>query len=504
MVVISVLLVVGSALVSSFLQTPVYEAAAEVRLQQRQESLFNAQTGQANDPERLVQTEIRAMKSQPVRAAVTEKLGVTPKVSVSPVGQTDDILVKGESTVPEQAAAYANAYANAYLEFRRRQAVDELLAASGEVQRKVAELQKEIDATDPKATQRRDSLLQQQALFKQRLDQLQVDSALKTGGAQLVTAAAAPTSPVSPKPLRSVGLALVVGLVFGTGIAFVTEHVDDSIRSKEDLDRVTPELPTLATIPGVRHWKERQGAMIVSLAEPKSPVSEAYRSLRTALQFIRLDRALRTIQVTSPGAGDGKTTTLANLAVALAQAGERVVVVSCDLRRPRIHEFFRLSNDVGFTSVLLGNTPLSGGLKTVDGQELLTVLPSGPIPPNPSELLTTQRAVEVLVALQTEADVVLVDCPPVLPVTDAAVLSSRVDATLLVARAGHTTRHDYARAHDLLKQVDAPFIGTVLNGAPTSGAYGYSYRYNYSYAHAAPSRGPRGWALRRNGVRAKS
>ncbi|HUP70142.1 MAG TPA: CpsD/CapB family tyrosine-protein kinase [Acidimicrobiales bacterium] len=148
-----------------------------------------------------------------------------------------------------------------------------------------------------------------------------------------------------------------------------------------------------------------------------------------------------------PDRGVVKEFLLFSLAVALAQAGQRVVIVCCDLRRPRIHEFFGLSNAVGFTSVLLGDTPLSAAIQKVRGQERLAVLASGPIPPNPSELLSGRRTVEVLTAVQAEADIVLVDCPPVLPVTDAAVLSSRVDATLLVATAGETTRKENGQDH---------------------------------------------------------
>ncbi|HUP70145.1 MAG TPA: polysaccharide biosynthesis tyrosine autokinase [Acidimicrobiales bacterium] len=496
-VALATLIVVGAALTSSLLQTPVYRASAELLLQARStESLFDPNSGVRNDPVRAVQTEIQVLKSQPVRDAVRRQLGVAPKVSASPIGQTDVIAVKAESTDPRRAAAVANAYSKAYIDFRRTQAVNDLFAAAKEIQVKVDDLQGQIDAlpapsTDPReranaaadaaATEaRRTSLLQQQALFKQRLDQLQVDAALKTGGAQLVTEASVPSDPVKPTPKRTGVVALAVGLMFGVVLAFLFEYLDDTIKSKEDLGRATGDIPTIGLIPAVGSWKDRGEPMVVSLTDPKSPVAEAYRSLRTSIQFIGLDRPMRTIQVTSPGASEGKSTTIANLAVALAQAGQRVVIVCCDLRRPRIHDFFGMSNTVGFTSVLLGDTPLSAAIQKVRGQERLAVLASGPIPPNPSELLSGRRTVEVLTAVQAEADIVLVDCPPVLPVTDAAVLSSRVDATLLVATAGETTRKEMARTIELLSHVDAPILGTVLNGAGDEDSYGYPYRYSYS------------------------
>jgi non-specific protein-tyrosine kinase len=260
------------------------------------------------------------------------------------------------------------------------------------------------------------------------------------------------------------------------------------VKSKDDLERASG-LQTLALIPAVEGWRDRDEARLVSVAEPTSPPAESYRTLRTSIQFLGLERPLRTLQVTSPAAGEGKTTTLANLAVALARAGQQVVVACCDLRRPRVHEFFGLSNGIGFTNVLLGEAPLSAVLQPVEGVERLAVLASGPLPPNPSELLASRRTADVLAALAGGADVVLVDSPPVLPVTDAAVLAGQVDATVLVATVGDTTRREVARAVEVLRQVGAPLVGTVLNGVPTEGGYGYSYDgYGYYAADARSGR----------------
>src|SRR3954451_13891935 len=211
---------------------------------------------------------------------------------------------------------------------------------------------------------------------------------------------------------------------------------------------------------------------------------------------------MHTVQVTSPRAAEGKTTTLANLAVALARAGQRVVMVDCDLRRPRIHDFFGVTNEVGFTSVLLGELPLSEAVQEVPGERLLMLLASGMLPPNPSELLASQRTVQILAALQSESDVVLIDSPPMLPVTDAAVLCARVDATLLVTRAGTTGRRELARAIELLHQVDAPLVGTVFNGVSDESAYGYTYSYRYYQAEQTNGRASRG-GLRRAEERAR-
>jgi len=195
---------------------------------------------------------------------------------------------------------------------------------------------------------------------------------------------------------------------------------------------------------------------------------------------LALDTPVVTIEVTSPSPREGKTTTVANLGVAIARAGQRVVVVGADLRCPSVHEFFGLDGSLGLTSVILGKTPLSAVLQPVAGQNRLSVLPSGPLPPNPAEILSSWRFAEVLTSLHQNADVVLIDAPPVLPVADALVLSGRVDATLLVTLAGVTARQEVSHAMELLTQVGAPVVGTVLNGVAESGEHGYGYDYQRS------------------------
>ncbi len=474
-VLASVFVIAVPSLVIALLQTPLYAGTAEMLLRARNsESLFDPSTGTPRDPVREIQNEIRILSSEPVRAAVRDRLGSAPPVSATPIGQTDIIRVTATHTDPATAAELANTYANAYIDYRRKQAVDDVLAASQQVQSKISELQNQIEQTQGP---QKEALVEAQTLFRQKLDQLQVDGALKQGGAQLVTPATPPTKPVAPRPLRTGLIATVLGLVLGLFLAFLREFLDDSVKSKDDLERVVPGVDVLGLLPVVTDWRSKEDAFLVSVAEPKSPAAEAYRTLRTSLQFLALEQPMRTLQVTSPNAGEGKTTTLANLAVAMSRSGLRVVVVCCDLRRPRIHEFFGLSNEIGFTSVLLGKVPLTGALQEVLEQPRLLVLASGPLPPNPSELLSSTRTVEVLTALQNEADLVLIDCPPVLPVTDALVLSGRVDASLLVCVAGATARKEAARAVELLRQVDAPLVGAVLNGVTEEGSYGYGYKY---------------------------
>ena len=206
---------------------------------------------------------------------------------------------------------------------------------------------------------------------------------------------------------------------------------------------------------------------LITLTNPRSPVSEAYRTLRTNLEFFSLDEPIRTLVVTSPGAEEGKSTVLANLAVALAQGGKRVILVDCDLRRPTQHTLFGLDNATGLTTMMLdeaaqADPPLRE--TPVDG---LRVLPAGPPPPNPAELLGSRRMKETLAALLKKADVLLFDAPPVLAVTDALVLAVQTNGVLLVVKAGGTTREHVQQAKERLERVNARIVGAVLNNAPT-------------------------------------
>jgi polysaccharide biosynthesis transport protein len=506
-IALSVAAVLAVALTASYSQTPLYAATAKLLLKPRSaEYVFSNNSGSQSEvlSARSVETEIEVIKTEPVRELVRNKIGSAPAVQVRPVGQTDLVTIRAESTDPARASQVANAYASAYIDFRRKQAFDELSAASEEVQTKITDLQKQLenlnatlasapvcvdtrttaDACTQRAnveanvTPRRTTLNNQLGLFQQRLDQMQVDSALASGSAQLVTPAYAPLEPFAPTPRRNAVLAIVLGLLLGVGLAFLRDYLDDSIKGKEDLERAVPGLGVVGLIPLVPDWKAREQSRVVSLSDPTSPAAEAYRILRTSLQFLGIDRQVRLVQITSASAQEGKSTTLANLAVAFANSGLRTVAVCCDLRRPRLHQFFGLDNAVGFTSVLLGNVALSKALQPIPGQERLLVLASGPLPPNPSELLSSSRTADLFRNLANQADIVLIDSPPVLPVTDSLVLSQRVDSTVLVSSARVTTRKAAHRAAEMLHQVNAPLVGAVLNGVTEEGGYGsYAARY---------------------------
>jgi capsular exopolysaccharide synthesis family protein len=488
-IVVVTVICTGLALAYSLSRQAEYEATASVLLRRTAgQSIAGGGSGSGFD----IPTETQVVTSRSVRDLAEAKLGHPVNVSASS-GETGTIIqISTQATNADQAVADANGYAKVYIEERRQQSVDDYLQAAEQVQTKIDDINAQIGFAVTVDEQER--LARQRDFYANQLDQLRfAASANQIGGAQIVSAAGG-ANKVRPVPSRDALIGFVGGLILGIALAFLREYLDDSIKNKGDLERASGGVLVIGLIPAVSGWRESTGPRLVSMSHPQAVYTEAYITLRTSLQFLSLDKPIRALQITSPSAGEGKTTTLANLGVVLARAGQRVVIVCCDLRRPRVHDFFGLDNQVGFTSVLLGESPLSAALQPVPGQPGLVVLPSGPPPPNPAELLSTARAAEVLDALRANSDIVLVDSPPILPVADATVLSQLVDATIVVARAGKTSRRSLHRAVEVLQQVDAPLVGTVLNGMKQSSSDGYALAYGYGYGHEEPKKG-----LRRNG-----
>ena len=234
----------------------------------------------------------------------------------------------------------------------------------------------------------------------------------------------------------------------------------------------------------MRSWKQKNGAFVVTMAEPNSMAGEAYRSLRTSLQFAALETKARVILVTSPGEAEGKSSTVANLGVVLAKAGERVAIVSCDLRHPRVGQFFGLDERVGLTTVLLGRHSLTEALRTVPAVDGLSILTAGVRPTDPTAVLSNDRLAEVFDQLRQTFDVVLVDSPPVLLFTDAAILAQVVDVTLLVVASGRTLRKDLRRATEVLSLVRASIVGVALNEVPSPSGYRHGDADGKRYGHS--------------------
>lgn len=295
---------------------------------------------------------------------------------------------------------------------------------------------------------------------------------------KLLDQAALPSAPTNSSLRTNILIGLILGSVAGIALITVLETLDRTIKTT-DQGNTAFAAPMLALIP-----RRRRGSSLVLLGNDSGVEGEPYRALRTAVQFTNPDVAMRTILVTSASPGDGKTTTAANLALALAAAGDRVVVIDADLRRATLASVFGLEQAVGLSSLVLRTAELDDTLQ--DWAERVTVLPSGrPLPPNPSEVLGSHFMSQLLEELAEEYDVVIIDTPPVLPVTDAVALSTQVDAVLLVARHGATHRGPAAEARRRLDAVGANVIGYVLNAVPSRDSAGYYADYRYDYGRTA-------------------
>jgi succinoglycan biosynthesis transport protein ExoP len=312
-----------------------------------------------------------------------------------------------------------------------------------------------------------------------------IETASSTEGAEspvkltLVQHAEVPQAPVSPNVPLNIALGALIGLALGIGLAVLKEALDNRIRNERDIELIS-EAPILGGIVFDPRASERP---LIVHDDPRSPRAESFRTLRTNLQFLDIGRENRSFVVTSSIQGEGKSTTVANLAITLADAGARVLVVDADLRRPKLHEYLGLEGAVGLTDLLIGRAEPADVIQPW-GKGDLFVLPAGKIPPNPSELLGSEALVTLLAEFNRAFDIVLFDSAPLLPVTDGAILARLVGGTIVVCAAGKTHKGQLKGALANLSNVDTPVSGIVITMLPTKGpdAYGYG-RYGYSYGY---------------------
>lgn len=283
-------------------------------------------------------------------------------------------------------------------------------------------------------------------------------------------------APISPKPSRNIALGLVLGLLLGFGLALLRDMLDTTIKGEHDVEEVTDA----TVIGGISYDADAPQHPLIAHADPRSHRAEAFRSLRTNLKFIDAANHPRSIVFTSSVPGEGKTTTTANLALTIASAGQRVCVIEGDLRRPRLLDYMGLEGSVGLTDILIGRTEMTDVLQQF-GETSMWVLGAGAIPPNPSELLGSPVMVNTIRKLEARFDYVLIDAPPLLPVTDAAILSTVAGGAVVVVGSGVVHKEHLRRALDALESVNGNTLGLVLNRIPKGDGRGYGdYRYEYA------------------------
>lgn len=489
------MLVTGATVGLSVREQPRYQATAEVLLSQQNlaaslTGIQNQAIPQGTDVVAQTQAELaatptvaeRTLKAVGLdRSRTAASLLASSKVSAETNTNLLDFAVTDSSR--SLAARLATAYARQYTIYRHQLDTASIVSAARELERRLAELEASGD---------RHSALYASLVDKDQ--QLRTFEALQTSNASVVRTADGAVQ-VQPKTVRNGILAFFLGLVLGLALAFLYEALDTKVRGADTVSHRLG-LPLLARVAQPPR-SLRNSDRLVTVATPNSVGAEAFRMLRTNLEFVNLERGARSIMVTSAVEGEGKSTTASNLAIAMARAGRHVLLVDLDLRRPYLGKLFNVKGHPGLTDVMLSDAPLESAIVRVPllapksgnprkngavrGGGVLEVVASGPTPPNPGEIIASSALGDVLTALASRADIVLVDSAPLLAVGDALALSAKVDALLLVVRLNVMRR---PMLNELKRALDASQVaplGFVLTQAELEAGYGYGHGYGYAH-----------------------
>jgi non-specific protein-tyrosine kinase len=459
----------------------------------------------------LIGTYAKMLVDRPVLQGVIEQLNLPmtsdqlkPSITVEIISGTQLLLVSVRNPNPLLAADIANTIAAVFtqrirdLQAQRYSSTREGLAQRvAEMEKKVSETSTAItaqrqaegisdDVTDttnrnvsPQLLQLESRLTEYQRLYSElvtNFEQVRLAEAQTSTNVFVSEPASVSRTPISPNTSRTTMLAVVVGMMVAGGIIFAVEYLDDTIKNPDDIRRKF-NLPVLGMI---AHHDMPEGRLI-SFNEPRSPVVEAFRTLRTNITYASVDLPLRRILVTSSTPQEGKTTVSSNLAVVLAQGDRKAVLIDADLRRPQVHHKFGLSNRMGLTNLFVRQLDMLPGSLQPTNLPQLAIITSGGMPPNPSELLTSNKMTQILDRLNQDYDLIVIDTPPVLTVTDAAAMAPNMDGVILVAKPGVTKLSALSQSIAQLRAVGARILGVVLNDVkPSSRKYGYYYSQYYS------------------------
>jgi non-specific protein-tyrosine kinase len=491
-VLVTVLTVCALAMTMSFRQQSLYEASADVLIGRQNPALTltgvpdpaaNQQAPRVSSTQAYVagtpEVAQRVLRAQGLSSEMTPRQFLATS-SVTPRPDSDVLVFRVRNADPDVARRLATEYAWQFTQYRTELDTEAYQRAREEIEGRLEDIRNsgQMSSTTYERLQEQDQ-------------QLRTMEALQSSNAFLLRQADQAFQ-VQPRPLRDGALAFVLAIMLGVGAAFLREALDTRIRSAEEAAEYLG-VPLLARVSAPPR-RRRKSHRLVMVSRPESGDAEAFRMLRTNLQFVTLEEPAQTILVTSALQQEGKSTTVANLAVALALSGRRVVIVDLDLRRPSLHKLFDLEASIGLTDVALGTNsleealmpvPLVGGKrgrrgKGSDGDApadvLLDILPAGPAPPNVGEFVGMQAVADILNALRSRADVVLIDAPPMLHVGDAMTLSSRVDGLIVVSRLSGIRRPQLAEASRILAASRARVLGLVATGAEQEDEYGtYTY-----------------------------
>jgi receptor protein-tyrosine kinase/non-specific protein-tyrosine kinase len=489
LIVLCALVAAGAATAYSYSQPKLYQGTASLLFRDAglDQTLFGSTYFAAQDPAREAATNTKLVSLGIVSERTARALGngVTPgqvqsEVVVEAAGQSNVVSITATDRDPKLAALIPNTFAEQYILFRRDADRAKVQDALQLVRQQVAQL---TPAQRNTASGRS---------LQDRTEQLKILASLQTGNAELVQHAAVPTAPSSPTPKRDGILGGILGLLLGCGLALVLERLDRRIKDPSELGNIFGR-PILGAIPESRTI----GAPEQEFAVLGSADGEAIRMLRANLRYFNVDREIKSVLITSAAPSEGKSTVALHLAAAAASTGARVALVEADLRRPTLSVRLGLVGSSGLSQVLAGVRDLRSAISTVqgtakDGGQPLHVLPSGPIPPNPTDLIESDRMRQIIKALEQAYDLVVIDTPPTSIVSDAIPLVNEVSGVLVVGRIGRTTRDSANHLHNQLDNLGADVLGVVVNsiGRGTRyGGYGYGYGYAAEYTSRRPAEG---------------
>ncbi len=476
--------------------TPVYEASTTVLVN---EAPANKTTDYNSVlmSQKLTNTYSELMTTDNVLSIVSNQLGLSypledlkDMITVTTVQDTQLMTVTVETESPPLSANIANAVATVFAGYIQDIQTQRFAQSKNTLEKQMAESEAQIESFQAQADNAttladknsyEEKVTQYREIYmgaQQSYEQIRLSEAQSVSSIVQVEPATIDPKPVKPKVFRNSMIAAVIGFLLAAGVIFIREALDDTIKSPEDITNKF-KLPVLGVI---NHFKSDEETLI-TVTEPRSPTAEAYRTLRTNVSYSSVDKPLHRIMVTSTEPQEGKTTTICNLGVVLAQNGQRVILTDCDLRRPSVHTFWGLTNHQGLTTLFSQPGDILKDMLQPTNIDNLKVLTTGLLPPNPSELIGSQKMQQILGAMSEIADIVLVDTPPTLAVTDAAVLAPTLDGVLLVVRPGKTRTSGLRQTIMQFQQVNAHILGVVLNNVDLQGkpyAYRYHYYSNYS------------------------
>jgi capsular exopolysaccharide synthesis family protein len=475
--------------------TPVYAATTTVLVN---EAPSNSKTSDYNSiltSERLTQTYSQIMVKQPILSEIIQQLNLDiditdleENISVQPVRDTQLINIIVKDHDPLQATLIANTLVTVFTEqiqsmqtarfsSSKQNLQDQLVSIEHQITETNIALNKSSDpATKNQLQVKSDQLQQLYSNLMLSFETVQLSEAESTSTVVSVEPANVPEEAESPKILLNILIVSLAAFILSIGGVFASEALDDTLKTADDVNNLFG-LSVLGIIS--HHSLDVEGKPITE-AEPRSPVSEAFRNIRTNVQYTGVDRHIQTLLVTSPLPGEGKTTVITNLAIVLAQSGLKTTVIDGDMRRPSLHKNLGARNHLGLTSIFVRAGISLDGIIQESRVKNLSLITAGRIPPNPSELLGSQKMHHLIDRLKEEAEIVLIDTPPVLAVTDATVLSPFVDGVIIVMRPGETKLAAARQAVDQLRRVGANLIGVVLNDVNIKRTkYGYYYDKGY-------------------------